>query len=71
MTAGQTPVAVVGMAVLLPGARDLDAYWRNLRDGADAITEVPADRWDAGHYHPGSAAGPAVAGRCTAGAADS
>ncbi|MGA5037280.1 beta-ketoacyl synthase N-terminal-like domain-containing protein [Streptomyces capoamus] len=63
MTAGQTPVAVVGMAVLLPGASDLDAYWRNLRDGADAITEVPADRWDAGHYHPGSAAGPAVAGR--------
>ncbi|QTD97142.1 type I polyketide synthase [Streptomyces cyanogenus] len=63
MTPPQTPVAVVGMAVLLPGARDLDAYWRNLRDGTDAITGVPADRWDADYYHPGSAAGPAVAGR--------
>ena len=32
------PVAVTGMAVLLPGAPDLDTYWRNLRDGVDAIT---------------------------------
>ncbi|MEV5147421.1 beta-ketoacyl synthase N-terminal-like domain-containing protein [Streptomyces sp. NPDC052727] len=63
MTACQPLVAIVGMAVLLPGARDLDAYWRNLRDGTDAITEVPAGRWDAGHYHPGSATGPAVAGQ--------
>ncbi|MFJ4521489.1 beta-ketoacyl synthase N-terminal-like domain-containing protein [Streptomyces sp. NPDC088810] len=63
MTGRQTAVAVVGMAVLLPGARDLDAYWRNLRDGADAITEVPADRWDADYYRPGAADGPAVAGQ--------
>ncbi|MEU6593840.1 beta-ketoacyl synthase N-terminal-like domain-containing protein [Streptomyces sp. NPDC046881] len=63
MTERQTAVAVVGMAVLLPGAPDLDAYWRNLRDGADAITEVPADRWDADYYRPGTAAGTAVAGQ--------
>ncbi|MEU2063971.1 beta-ketoacyl synthase N-terminal-like domain-containing protein [Streptomyces sp. NPDC013455] len=63
MTERQTPVAIVGMAVLLPGAAGLDAYWRNLRDGADAISEVPAGRWDADHYRPGSAAGPAVAGQ--------
>lgn len=49
------------MAVLLPGARGLDAYWRNLRDGVDAIREAPADRWDADYYRPGTAAGPAVA----------
>ena len=48
------PVAVVGMAVLLPGAADLDAYWRNLRAGTDCITEVPAHRWDAGWYDPGA-----------------
>ncbi|MGW7236298.1 beta-ketoacyl synthase N-terminal-like domain-containing protein [Streptomyces sp. NPDC054804] len=56
----RTPVAIVGMAVLLPGAAGLDAYWRNLRDGVDAIGEVPAGRWDADYYRPGSAAGPAV-----------
>ncbi|MFD5793957.1 beta-ketoacyl synthase N-terminal-like domain-containing protein [Streptomyces diastatochromogenes] len=63
MTEPQTPVAVVGMAVLLPGAAGLDAYWRNLRDGVDAIGDVPDGRWDAGYYHPGSAAEPAVADR--------
>ncbi|MFI2205227.1 beta-ketoacyl synthase N-terminal-like domain-containing protein [Streptomyces sp. NPDC020192] len=61
MTERRIPVAIVGMAVLLPGAPGLDAYWRNLRDGVDAIREVPADRWDADYYRPGTAAGPAVA----------
>ncbi|MEY9931613.1 acyl transferase domain-containing protein/phosphopantetheinyl transferase (holo-ACP synthase) [Catenulispora sp. GP43] len=46
------PVAIVGMAVLLPGAADLDGYWRTLRAGTDCITEVPAHRWDAGLYDP-------------------
>ena len=45
----------------MPGARDLGAYWRNLRDGVDAIGEVPRDRWDAGYYRPGTASAPAVA----------
>ncbi|MFI1486158.1 beta-ketoacyl synthase N-terminal-like domain-containing protein [Streptomyces sp. NPDC020747] len=49
------------MAVLLPGAADLDAYWRNLLAGTDAITDVPDGRWDADYYRPGSATGPAVA----------
>ncbi|GGV26138.1 hypothetical protein GCM10010260_78200 [Streptomyces filipinensis] len=53
-------MAVTGMAVLLPGAPGLDAYWRNLRDGADAIREVPADRWDAAYYRPGPPAGSAA-----------
>ncbi|MGW6920245.1 beta-ketoacyl synthase N-terminal-like domain-containing protein [Streptomyces sp. NPDC054950] len=51
------------MAVLLPGAADLDAYWRNLRDGVDAIGEVPEGRWDAEFYRPGTASEPAVADR--------
>ncbi|MFI5821888.1 beta-ketoacyl synthase N-terminal-like domain-containing protein [Streptomyces rishiriensis] len=63
MTARQVPVAIVGMAVLLPGAPDLDAYWRNLRDGVDAIGEAPDGRWDAEFYRPGTASNPAVADR--------
>jgi acyl transferase domain-containing protein/phosphopantetheinyl transferase len=43
---GLTPVAMVGMAVLLPGSPDLAAYWTNLVAGADAITDVPEGRWD-------------------------
>jgi acyl transferase domain-containing protein/acyl carrier protein len=42
------PVAVVGMGCRFPGgANDPDAYWRLLRDGVDAISDVPASRWDA------------------------
>jgi acyl transferase domain-containing protein len=50
---GEAPdaVAIVGMAVLLPGAGDLEAYWRNLTAGVDAITAVPEGRWDAS-FHP-------------------
>ncbi|WP_405620593.1 beta-ketoacyl synthase N-terminal-like domain-containing protein [Streptomyces sp. NBC_00076] len=61
MTQPPHAAAIVGMAVLLPGAADLDSYWRNLLDGTDAITDVPEGRWDADYYRPGSAAGPAAA----------
>ncbi|MFE3183436.1 beta-ketoacyl synthase N-terminal-like domain-containing protein [Streptomyces violascens] len=55
----QIPVAIVGMAVLLPGAKDLDAYWRNLVDGVDAVREVPAGRWDPVYHQPGDPGGAA------------
>ncbi|WP_157882434.1 type I polyketide synthase, partial [Streptomyces silvensis] len=44
---GHEPIAVVGMGCRFPGAPDAESYWRLLRDGRDAITEVPRDRWDA------------------------
>jgi 3-oxoacyl-(acyl-carrier-protein) synthase/malonyl CoA-acyl carrier protein transacylase/phosphopantetheinyl transferase len=44
--------AIVGMAAILPGAGDLDSYWRNLVEGRDAISEVPAARWGGPHYDP-------------------
>lgn len=49
-------VAIVGMACILPKAPDLASYWRNLRDGVDAITDVPAARWDPSYYDPASTA---------------
>ncbi|WP_051772302.1 type I polyketide synthase [Saccharothrix sp. NRRL B-16314] len=39
------PVAVIGMSCRLPGAGDPEAFWRLLRDGVDAVTEVPEGRW--------------------------
>ncbi|HKR65156.1 MAG TPA: beta-ketoacyl synthase N-terminal-like domain-containing protein, partial [Thermoanaerobaculia bacterium] len=39
-------IAIVGMAGVMPGSRDLDEFWRHLREGRDLITEIPADRWD-------------------------
>ncbi|MFE6133603.1 beta-ketoacyl synthase N-terminal-like domain-containing protein, partial [Streptomyces sp. NPDC056437] len=44
-------IAVVGMACRYPGADDLAGYWANIVAGTDAVTEVPADRWDTAAYH--------------------
>lgn len=55
-TYGNRPqVAIVGMAVLFPGAADLQAYWHNLAGGVDAISDVPPGRWDASFYDPAAA----------------
>jgi acyl transferase domain-containing protein/SAM-dependent methyltransferase len=45
------PIAIVGMACRFPGASDVAAFWRLLRDGVDAIREVPADRWDVATWY--------------------
>jgi hypothetical protein len=46
--AAREPIAIVGAACRLPGgANDLNEFWRLLRDGVDAITPVPRERWDA------------------------
>ncbi|MFE9722738.1 SDR family NAD(P)-dependent oxidoreductase [Streptomyces sp. NPDC005794] len=45
-----TEIAVVGLAGRYPQARNIREFWRNLAEGRDSITEVPADRWDHGPY---------------------
>ena len=40
------PIAIVGIGCRFPGAADPEAFWQLLRDGRDAVTEVPAERWD-------------------------
>jgi acyl transferase domain-containing protein/acyl-CoA synthetase (AMP-forming)/AMP-acid ligase II/acyl carrier protein len=39
-------IAIIGIGCRFPGAPDPESFWQLLRDGKDAITEVPADRWD-------------------------
>ncbi|MDE0914163.1 MAG: beta-ketoacyl synthase N-terminal-like domain-containing protein [Planctomycetota bacterium] len=39
-------IAVVGMACIFPGARDVRAFWNNIRTGYDAIGPVPEARWE-------------------------
>ena len=38
--------AIVGYAVRVPGAADAAEFWDVLRQGRDAVSEVPADRWN-------------------------
>ena len=40
---GEERIAVVGMACRFPGAPDIDAFWRQLEAGADAVTEGRRD----------------------------
>lgn len=39
------PIAIVGMAGLFPGARDLAGFWANVLAARDGSRDVPADRW--------------------------
>lgn len=39
------PIAIVGMAGVMPQSDDLEAFWDNLRDARNLVTEIPRDRW--------------------------
>ncbi|MEQ9047572.1 MAG: SDR family NAD(P)-dependent oxidoreductase [Sneathiellaceae bacterium] len=54
VNAAGTPegIAIVGMGCRIPGGvTGPDGFWALLRDEVDAITEIPASRWDAGRYY--------------------
>src|SRR6202161_4968180 len=46
----QPSFAIVGYAARFPGAADAEEFWDVLREGRDAISEVPADRWDGDEF---------------------
>ncbi|MGH2854965.1 MAG: polyketide synthase, partial [Solirubrobacteraceae bacterium] len=56
----RSAIAIIGIACRLPGAPDPAAFWRLLREGASAISRVPAERWEversiaAGELAPGA-----------------
>jgi acyl transferase domain-containing protein len=49
-------IAIIGVGCRFPGgANSPESFWELQRSGVDAITEVPADRWDSkAFYHPDS-----------------
>ncbi|MEU6371496.1 type I polyketide synthase, partial [Streptomyces sp. NPDC046931] len=54
---GREEIAITGMSCRFPSANGTAEFWRLLREGRDAITEVPPDRWDmAALYDPDPAA---------------
>ena len=48
-TAGQAPIAIIGMACMFPQAPDLKAFWNNILGKVDAVGE-PVANWDAQRY---------------------
>ena len=45
------PIAIVGAGCRFPGATNLNAYWRLLREGRDEIKDIPNDRWNINEYY--------------------
>ncbi|MBD2501775.1 type I polyketide synthase [Anabaena azotica] len=45
------PIAIIGMASLLPEARNLRQYWQNIVNKIDCITDVPDTHWSVEDYY--------------------
>ncbi len=45
------PIAIVGLGARFPGAPSPAAFWELLRDGVDAVTEFPGNRWEVDRYY--------------------
>ena len=44
-------IAIIAMDCTFPCATDFNAFWKNLMDGRDAITEVPKSRFNIDDYY--------------------
>jgi len=59
MSDRNVPIAIVGMAALLPEAPDLATYWRNIVDARDCLTDIPEDHsWSPKDYYDADPATP-------------
>ena len=46
------PIAIIGMSCRFPGgANNINDFWNLLERGGDAITKVPASRWDVDSFY--------------------
>ena len=44
-------IAIIGIGCRFPGADNPEAFWQLLRDGKDAIADIPPERWDMGKFY--------------------
>ncbi|MEO0848176.1 MAG: beta-ketoacyl synthase N-terminal-like domain-containing protein [Cyanobacteria bacterium J06648_1] len=61
------PIAIVGMGCRFPGADNPESFWQLLQNGEDAISEVPASRWDAHEFYDPNPATPGKMNSCWGG----
>ena len=50
-TYAKEPIAIIGLSCRFPQASNPQAFWDLLRNGVDAVTEVPSNRWDVNAFH--------------------
>ncbi len=46
-----TPLAIVGIGCMFPEAENTGKFWTNIKNGTDAISEVPETHWSADDYY--------------------
>ena len=57
-------IAIIGVGCRFPGGvSDAESFWKLLVEGRDAVTEVPADRWNVERYYDPE---PGIAGKTCA-----
>lgn len=44
------PLAIVGIGCLFPKANNAEEYWANIREGVDAISDIPESHWKPSDY---------------------
>ncbi len=45
------PIAIVGLAAIMPDAPDAATFWANIKAGRYSVSEVPPERWDPDLYY--------------------
>jgi len=45
------PIAIIGMSCRAPGVKNPEELWQLIRNGRDAITDIPLSRWNAQEYY--------------------
>jgi len=43
-------LAIVGIGCIFPKADNVNEYWTNIREGVDAITDIPDSHWNPKDY---------------------
>ncbi|HOX23171.1 MAG TPA: beta-ketoacyl synthase N-terminal-like domain-containing protein, partial [Elusimicrobiales bacterium] len=47
---GFEPLAITGIGCIFPKAEHLRRFWANIKNGVDAITEIPPSHWSTQDY---------------------
>ncbi|MBV5338402.1 MAG: acyltransferase domain-containing protein, partial [Deltaproteobacteria bacterium] len=55
---GGVALAIIGIGCHFPLAEDSTTYWTNIREGIDAITDIPATHWHVADYYDRNPATP-------------
>ncbi|MHA7630687.1 type I polyketide synthase [Corallococcus sp. M7] len=56
---GREPIAIIGLGCRIPGGGETpETLWKMLCGKVDAVSEVPADRWDLSRYYDADVATP-------------